>query len=188
MPESTLPLEKQLPFPLVTLDFEASGLGPDSYPIEIGLAWWSHPDELIGSWSTLICPPLRWREAFKWHPASQKIHGITLEELETGVQPLEALEEANRRMTALRARMAFIDGGIHDNRWMLALADVAGIRPVFSLPDWDGLAGLLSPEGYQKMVHWLDRQKIPHRAEPDARLLLEAIRVGCFPDEQLPKD
>lgn len=170
-----LPLEKRLPFPLFTLDFEASGLGPHTYPIESGLAWWLHPNEPIESWSTLICPPIQWRDEFDWHAVSQDVRGIAPEELEAGMSPIEALETANR---LVKSPMAFVDGGIHDARWMQVLARAAGIRPAFRMPDWDGLGGLLAPHEYQRMILWLDRQKVCHRAEADARLLLDAIKVG----------
>ena len=42
------------PWPLAVIDFEASSLDDDSYPVEIGLALWPGPDEPIFGWSTLV--------------------------------------------------------------------------------------------------------------------------------------
>lgn len=43
-----------LPYPWCVLDFEASSLEHDGYPIEVGIATVGHPDAEFSSWSTLI--------------------------------------------------------------------------------------------------------------------------------------
>src|SRR3546814_17823227 len=43
-------------WPLASIDFEASGLGEGTYPIDVGLAVWHGPDTPIRTWSTLIAP------------------------------------------------------------------------------------------------------------------------------------
>ena len=168
-------LADRLPFPLYALDFEASGLGEYTYPIEVGIAWWTEPDAPIESWSTLIRPTREWQETFVWSEASQAIHGIEPHELAHGMSPAEALDAANRR---IGARIAFCDGGGHDLRWLAHLADAAGIEPTFRLGDWDGLAGLLEPDEYRRMIAWHDRIRVPHRAAADAELLLKALAIG----------
>lgn len=45
-----------LPWPVAAIDFEASSLDEDSYPIEVGLALWPAPGESILSWTALIQP------------------------------------------------------------------------------------------------------------------------------------
>ena len=49
-----------LPWPLTVMDFEASSLEHDSYPVEVGLACWAAPGQPILVWSTLIRPAGEW--------------------------------------------------------------------------------------------------------------------------------
>lgn len=65
-----------LPWPLAVIDFEASSLDEDSYPIEVGLALWPAPDAPILGWSALIHPAGNWVRRGHWSPASAKVHGI----------------------------------------------------------------------------------------------------------------
>lgn len=171
----TLDIARRLPFPLFALDFEASGLGEYTYPIEIGVASWPTPDAPIWSWSALIQPTSEWRENFLWIAESQAVHGVTPQELANGVTPREALEHANRLIGPTRA---FCDGGFHDARWLHHLSRAADMRPVFLLTDWDGLAGLLEPDEYHRMVTWFDQVHVPHRAAADAELLLKGLAIG----------
>jgi DNA polymerase III epsilon subunit-like protein len=62
-----------------TLDFEASSLSQESWPIEVGLSWLT--DGEVQTWSTLIRPAANW-ELSDWAPQSAAVHGIALEELE----------------------------------------------------------------------------------------------------------
>ena len=47
-------------FPLIVLDFEASSLSDDSYPIEVGVALVLNSDGPIRVWSSLIQPCREW--------------------------------------------------------------------------------------------------------------------------------
>ena len=51
-PENPLPS----PWPLFTIDFDASSLEPRSYPIEVGIYRRRSPGHPIEGWSTLIGP------------------------------------------------------------------------------------------------------------------------------------
>lgn len=165
----------RLSWPLITLDFEASGLGEFTYPIEIGIARWASPDAWIETWSTLIKPPAKWIEHRIWNRASEAVHGIRLEDLEAGMSATQALQQANQMVGS---HVAFCDGGEHDLRWLLHLAQEAGLPPTFKLADWDALGGGLSPEQYAQMIRWLDTEPVIHRAAADAERLLKAFAIG----------
>lgn len=168
-----------LPWPLLTLDFEASGLGEFTYPIEIGIARWAGPGEPIHSWSVLIKPPEAWRRHRIWMPESEKIHGITQDDLEAGVSPRWALEHAN---ALLREQVVFCDGGEHDLRWLRHLAHAAQLRPTFKLADWSEVVGRLSPDQRARMVKWQVREPVHHRAGDDALRLLRSLASAFSED------
>lgn len=64
-------------FPLVVMDFEASALTLDSYPIEVGVAIATTPSSSIETWSSLIAPAPDWDLASHWDPDAERIHGIS---------------------------------------------------------------------------------------------------------------
>lgn len=126
------PLE-QLPWPLVTLDFEASSLGKSSYPIEVGICRWLSPDRPLESWSTLIQPTEEWRTGGEWSIASSLVHMITQDELETGMEPTEVVGALNR---FIGSHTAWCDGGEFDLHWALRLVSASKVRPEFKLEEW----------------------------------------------------
>lgn len=162
-------------FPLFTLDFEASSLGTRSYPIEVGVARWSGLGSLVESWSTIIRPTSLWIAHGEWSSESEVVHSIKRGHLDEGISPRDAMAAVNQFVTG---KVAFCDGGVHDLRWLAKLANAAETAPAFQLGDWDALGALLSPAGFAKMVEWLEQNRTPHRAGPDAERLLNAIRVG----------
>ena len=76
-----------LSWPLTVIDFEASSLDPNGYPIEVGLALWPAPDEPIRGWSALIRPAEDSTRHGHWSPASAKLHGIRGSDLLARGQP-----------------------------------------------------------------------------------------------------
>jgi hypothetical protein len=66
---------------LVFLDFEASSLEPDYWPIEIGLAR-VHRDNTISIDNDLIRPHPTWDQTL-WSPISAEVHGIPQSALDT---------------------------------------------------------------------------------------------------------
>ncbi len=67
--------------PLLFLDFEASALDPESWPIEIGCAW-SRAGR-VSVRSTLIIPRRAWRRDV-WSAEAAAMHGLTKQNLESG--------------------------------------------------------------------------------------------------------
>jgi hypothetical protein len=69
------------------VDLEASGLGSNSFPTEIGWAMISE-DGSVESGSCLIRPTARWRMySNAWSAASERLTGITKEILDEGCHP-----------------------------------------------------------------------------------------------------
>jgi len=75
---------------LIFLDFEASSLTPDSWPVEIGLSWLAD-DGAIESHARLIKPHPTW-SMDGWSEDSAAVHAIPYAILEKGLEASEAVE------------------------------------------------------------------------------------------------
>lgn len=164
-----------LPWPLVTIDFEASSLDEGTYPIEVGVCRWAAPDQPLEGWSTLIVPIPAWRDHGSWSPASQEVHGIRLDELDAGMSPTDAIVALN---AITGGHPTFCDGGGHDFHWASMMARASGVRPTWAIGDFDHVGTLLERSGYARMVAWLDRATPRHRARDDAERLMKALARG----------
>lgn len=82
-------------WPVATMDFEASSLTAEGYPIEVGAAVWHGPGHPVRSWSTLIRPTAAWLEDGHWDPRSAQVHGIAQRELATGLAPRDVATALN---------------------------------------------------------------------------------------------
>ena len=67
----------RLNFPLVTIDFEASALSLQSFPIEVGIAVAASPTSEIETWSSLIRLEVDWAASDEWDPDAERVHGIS---------------------------------------------------------------------------------------------------------------
>ena len=63
-----------LEWPLAVIDFEASALSIESYPIEVGIAIMANATADIEIWSTLIKPAPHWNMRAQWDPDAERIH------------------------------------------------------------------------------------------------------------------
>lgn len=158
-------------FPLAFVDFEASSLEHDSYPIEVGVALVEHPHS-IETWSTLISRTTSWRLAGHWSKKSQRIHGIAPEQLAEAPSARSVMMQLNTLLSAIGC--AYCDGGDYDRAWLGSLSKAAGIEPEFTLREVDDLLNHRS--GAEKaMRDHLAMSAAPHRAGPDAARLAGAI-------------
>lgn len=105
------------------LDFEASGLGASSYPIEVGVA--------LGDgrkFCSLIAPLPQWQH---WDPRAEALHGIGRELLAArGRAPAEVATELNG---LVGEATLYSDGWVVDSTWFGQLFRAAGVAPRFRL-------------------------------------------------------
>jgi len=99
------------------LDFEASSLGKQGYPIEVAWAFASGEEE-----SYLIRPAESWND---WDTKAGRIHGISREQLRSEGTPLE--DVANRMITVLTGRKLYASAPSWDGKWLSKLLRAAGL-------------------------------------------------------------
>lgn len=162
---------------LVFLDFEASGLAPGSWPIQIGLAR-VHEDDSISIDEDLIRPHPTWLEKL-WSHASAEVHGIPRSRLETAP---EAPEVAAAIIPLLLCRVLVSDAPEYDARWLRMLTSTVDPAWNFQIEDFDGLlARSCDAAGVQRAYATLDALNAfppPHRAGANAARLAHAWLAG----------
>lgn len=167
-------------YPLVVLDFEASALALDSFPIEVGIAMQAQLGDAIVSWSALIKPDPAWQLDTQWDPDAERLHGISRWDLRQGLSPYAAVAALNSRIPP--GVTVWCDGGHYDLRWMERLVEAAGIAPTFTLRDlsevWAGHGA--TAERYRTAFV---KQHRPHRAGPDAVAICAAIVAATDPEQ-----
>lgn len=177
----------------VFLDFEASSLDDDSYPIEVGWAFEDGRSE-----SHLIRPATDWTD---WAADAEAIHGIAREELFRGGAPHDVV--ARRMVEALSGHELFASAPSWDGKWLSVLLRAAGLpRHALRLrraqeahleAAREALGAAISPEALEvaaaELVAWAREraapEPAPHRALADAerelRVWLEIRRSGPKP-------
>ncbi len=166
----------------VFLDFEASSLGRDSYPIEAG---WVFEDG--SSESHLIHPASDWTD---WSESAQAVHGIPRERLFAEGQPHDWV--ARRMVKMLSGHSLYASAPSWDGKWMSVLlrasaiprhtlklegTDVArreAVRAVLGerpAPDFEALS-ILAQVG-----EWKGKTPPRHRALEDAKRELRAWKL-----------
>lgn len=156
------------------IDFEASGLGPDSYPIEVA---WSDPS---GSVESHYITPARGWDA--WDPDAEAVHRIPRHLLLDCGKPAHWV--AQRMNAALAGQTVYADVPEMDAFWLQTLFDVPGMDPAFTLGSfWD-----IHPDPTGRLP-WAVRTRIldtaeterggrQHEAGSDVRFLLAVYRLS----------
>ncbi len=150
------------------VDVEASGLGPGSYPIEIGLALWEDK-----RYCSLIKPEARWQH---WDPSAEKLHNISRHTIEANGKPVSVV--ANELNNLLKGKTVFSDGWVVDEPWIIQLFASANIEKLFSIYD---LQTIMSEK---QMDLWHETKLsvqcelgLPrHRASHDAQIIQETYK------------
>ena len=149
-------------------DIEASGLAPESYPIEIA---WSLPSGEIRSCLIQIHPS--WGDY--WDPVAEAMHHISRERLRAeGLPAAEVAEQLNR---VLAGEKVYFDGGGYDQHWLGRLFQVAGMKPSFNFRDFDSLLALAGVRNTSRQEAaaaraYQDIGDLPrHRAANDVKFL-----------------
>ncbi|MFA9462398.1 hypothetical protein [Thiohalorhabdus methylotrophus] len=164
----------------IFLDFEASSLGPESYPLEV--AWGNTETGVVAA--HLIDPTgiPEWAEPID--PVAHQMHGLSRDHLAVNGEPPDQV--ARRLNEALAGRTAYCTAVHFDGLWLAEL---------FADPDWEQAFGLLDagplwnallPEGAEERYEsaeaeaWARIQAAGwqrHRAEADVRHLMEMYRI-----------
>jgi len=135
------------------LDIEASGLHPESYPIEIAV---------IGS-EFELCHLIRPFPAWSyWDSNAEDLHGISREMLaEEGVDPAWLCQVLNER---LAGNTLWSDSNF-DAWWMETLFEACGARPLFEVKN------LLQLIDHSRLPDYYGATdgKVAHRALADAK-------------------
>jgi hypothetical protein len=153
------------------LDIEASGLGSQSWPVEIGWA--------VGAAapvSMLVRPHPTW-PADAWDPRAEALHGISLAQLNRdGADPRDAAERLNRELDGAEV---FSDAPDWDGFWLFRLFGAAGLRQRFSVQDFARLMRSLGVADGAALLDQANRiSPRRHRAAPDVQHLQTIHRLA----------
>lgn len=167
-----------MPPPLLCLDFEASGIDPRGYPIEVAIA-----DVATGetrAW--LIAPPPPWLETGMWEAEAEAMHGLSLAEI---IAHGRGVNDVAAELTAhTRGAQVLSDAPSFDTKWLCDLYRATGAEPPFVLRDFHQFAwreavlrgrrpdiAIVKAEAEAYIL--FPKQ---HRAGPDARRNAEMLR------------
>ena len=154
-----------LPWPLFAIDFEASSLDNETYPIEVGVARWLSPKGPVEGWSTLIRPQAVWQKRGSWSAASQRVHGIGQEELANGLGATAVVDLPN---SIIGVSTAYCDGGEFDRHWSDVLGTASSSEPTYSLGDIANLVRPWDEESLARMKGLLRWTEPCHQTRDDA--------------------
>lgn len=147
------------------IDFEASGFGVDSYPIEVGVALSNGQ-----KYCALIKPANDW---LYWDKNAELVHGLNPELLSSHGKDINTV--ANELNDLLKNQTVYSDGWVVDKHWLSRLFYRAGFAPSFYLSSLEYI--LKEPQ----MEIWTATQQkviaelalIRHRASTDALIIQE---------------
>lgn len=153
------------------VDVEASGLGPYSWPIEVG--WGFHGREPR---SVLVRPADGWSMQ-AWEKSAESLHRIDPGQLLTG--GLSAHDVALGLNAALGQATVYSDAPDYDSFWLFRLYDAAGLRPNYRLHDLSDLLGPIWRGEPQRLVRRAARAAPhTHRAADDVRHLQTMYEIA----------
>lgn len=169
------------------MDFEASGLGPHGYPIQVA---WSAPDGAVHEcWFITPAGAHGWAVDEGWDPAAARVHGISLTTVYEHGRPAEWI--AARLNAQLAGQTVYVDGGACDQVWCRQLFTAAAVTPQFVLGDyWELLLSRLPPSrtrrpGWQSALQDAAWRRVRmahggrrHHADTDVRYLVELYRLA----------
>lgn len=159
----------------VFIDFEASSLSENSWPIEVGLAWLEGKRVVVES--KLIQPRPEWLES-DWNMESEAVHGIPRSDLEAGET---ADDVASWLLREAENGLLVSDAPPFDQQWLDRLLGQPGPR-IANVDDVFRGAfsseGCVSPGRLHRAYRNMRNRPTEHRAGPDAANLAYAWRAG----------
>jgi hypothetical protein len=162
------------------LDFEASSLHRDSWPIEVGLSWIDDSHE-IQTFESLIRPAPHWSEE-AWSQASALVHNIPRSALESAPH-VDGVAEG--LLKALGGRIALSDAPPFEQHWLDQLLGAAGVTTHVQIEDFDAITlAAFSPRALDFLYERLERVVAPHRAGPDSARFAKGWLAGMRVEEE----
>lgn len=150
------------------LDFEASGFGPCSYPVEVGFSLVS---------GERFCALIRPHESWDyWDSRAEAIHGISRGILLTrGNDVRQVCRELNQR---LEGRTLYSDAWVVDKDWCNRLFEAACMQPAFRLSAIENVQSecqyLIWDEVRKRLLQDIELHR--HRASVDAEFIQKVFR------------
>lgn len=165
---------------LLFVDLEASGLHPDSYPVELG---WSGSSE----GSCLIRPEPGWTH---WDPEAEAVHGLSRDALfKDGIDVKAA---ANLLKMAADGAIIVSDAPEFDEAWLHELFSAAGEpKPWPRIHAWTYQAWVATEDLFDLVLTGREIQRLRYRCiEAGSDVLQEAraVRHRALPDAQRLRD
>jgi len=145
------------------IDFEASGFGKSSYPIEVGFV-----TETGDGWCSLIKPEFEWQH---WDHDAEMVHHISREVLlQYGKTCGFVADQLN---DSLHDRIVYSDGWMYDYIWMARLFDAADKVPRFQLEDLRRVLTIEQQNQWHATKSAIQEElhAARHRASTDAKIL-----------------
>lgn len=142
-------------------DFEASGIAPDSYPIQVAVV------SSESSFNSLIKPARYWTH---WSFDAQDMHGLTQDQLH---QEGDTPAAVARNMNQLFSGQVLCSDSPQDGFWLDVLYEAADLIPTFELKPLEEFVGR---EAASEIYRRLPTTK-HHRALNDAIALMNACRA-----------
>lgn len=148
------------------LDIEASGLSPNSYPIEVGCYNGQQ------AYQSFIIPEESWSY---WSLKAEAMHGISRKTLCKQGKPIAVVAEELNKL--LGTSIVYSDHEDWDGFWLKRLFDAVNITPSFNIA---GINELLNNETMSIYITTLDKLRRhkdhqAHRALNDAHVIHGAI-------------
>lgn len=169
------------------MDFEASGLSPESYPIQV--AWSAADGDVTECWFIDPLPAYGWALEEAWDASAERVHGIPFDTLSEQGKPAAMI--AARMNEQLQGQTVYVDGGAFDRVWCEQLFSAAVLEQQFVIGDyWELLLELLPPSqtrqsGWQYALQDAAWKRVQsnsggrrHRADTDVRYLVELYRIA----------
>ncbi|MFL0809141.1 MAG: hypothetical protein K6L76_01885 [Agarilytica sp.] len=150
------------------IDVEASGMGADSYPIEIGLAL-----DAGQLYCSLISPPPCWTH---WSGEAEKIHNISRNLIVTKGKCVRTV--AAELNALLDGKFVFSDGWGVDEPWVNRLFHTAKTEKKFRIYDLQTILSEAQMDVWHEVKNSVvaDLDITRHRASNDARIIQETFR------------
>lgn len=166
-------MDRPAPSRLAFIDFEASGLGAKTWPIEVG---WAFEDGAGDSF--LISPAPEW-SMDEWDPRAERLHGISPKMLsDLGVNASLACDRLTK---ALGGCEVYSDAPDWDWFWLMRLFDVASRKSPIRLKDFTSLMPAMDADQKAALIARADKEAPRrHRAAEDALHLAALHRLAAL--------